>query len=51
MFRWYHIAWEERYLRAKRPGAWVPGADLPARTSTSSCEEERTDEGALDIMD
>ena len=42
-FRWYHIAWEEQYLHAKRPGAWVPGADLPARTSTSSCEERCAD--------
>ena len=39
-FRWYHIAWEELYMRARRPGAWVPGADLFPRTSTSFSSEE-----------
>ena len=41
-FRWYHLAWEEQYLRGRRPGAWVPGADLPARSSISSGGEEYT---------
>ena len=26
MFRWYHPAWEEIYMKGRRAGAWTPGA-------------------------
>ena len=28
MFRWYHPAWEDTYLRKRREGTWTPGLDV-----------------------